>query len=243
LKQLLELVGPAVVLFISTDLDDVFVLLGFFADPRFRIRHIVAGQFIGIAVLYAVSVIGSLVSLVMPIALVGLLGLVPITMGLKSAWELCTSSDANERVSIGNRGSAIGRANIAAVFAMTVANGGDNVSVYIPLFAMRSASHIAIMGVVFGIMTAIWLYFAYWLTRHRAIRAPVQRYARLLMPFVFIALGVSVLYQARTVELLRYHMPPRATVIASPFTPPAASLHRNAITCATSRGSSTRFCG
>ena len=40
-----------------------------------------------------------------------------------------------------------------------------------------------------------------------------------------------------------YHMPPRATVIASPLTPPAASLHRNAITCATSRGSRTRFCG
>jgi hypothetical protein len=40
-----------------------------------------------------------------------------------------------------------------------------------------------------------------------------------------------------------YHRPPSATVIASPFTPPAASLHRNAITCATSRGSSTRFCG
>src|ERR1700733_11982467 len=40
-----------------------------------------------------------------------------------------------------------------------------------------------------------------------------------------------------------YHMPPRATVIASPFTPPAASLHRNAITCATSCGSSTRFSG
>jgi cadmium resistance protein CadD (predicted permease) len=200
-KQLLELVGPAVVLFISTDLDDVFVLLGFFADPRFRIRHIVAGQFMGIAVLYAASVIGSLVSLVMPIAVVGLLGLVPILMGLKSAWELVASSDANERTS-GNRGSAIGRANIAAVFAMTVANGGDNVSVYIPLFAMRSASSIAIMGAVFGIMTAIWLYFAYWLTRHGAIGAPVRRYARRLMPFVFIALGVSVLYQARTVELL-----------------------------------------
>ena len=203
MKQVLELLGPAVVLFISTDLDDVFVLLGFFADPRFRIPHIVAGQYIGIAVLYAVSVIGSLVSLVMPIALVGLLGLVPITMGLKSAWELYTSSGATEPESAENRGPALGRANIAAVFAMTVANGGDNVSVYIPVFAMRSASTIAIMGVVFGVMTAIWLYFAYWLTRHRAIGAPVRRYARLLMPFVFIALGVSILYQARTVELLR----------------------------------------
>ena len=129
MKHLLELVGQAVVLFISTDLDDVFVLLGFFADPRFRIRHIVAGQFIGIAVLYAVSVLGSLVSLVMPIAFVGLLGLVPITMGLKGAWELWTSSDGSERASTENRESPIGRANIAAVFAMTVANGGDNVSV------------------------------------------------------------------------------------------------------------------
>jgi cadmium resistance protein CadD (predicted permease) len=85
---------------------------------------------------------------------------------------------------------------------MTVANGGDNVSVYIPLFAMRTASNMAIMGVVFGIMTAIWLMLAYWLTRHRAIGTPVRRYARLLMPFVFIALGVFILYQAGTVKLL-----------------------------------------
>ena len=85
---------------------------------------------------------------------------------------------------------------------MTVANGGDNVSVYIPLFAMRSGPNIAIMGVVFGIMTALWLSLAYWLTRHRTIGAPVRRYTRVLMPFVFIALGVFILYQAGTVQLL-----------------------------------------
>ena len=202
MKHLLELVGEAVVLFISTDLDDVVVLLGFFADPRFRIRQIVAGQFIGIALLYLVSVVGSWVSLGLPPGVIGLLGLVPITMGLKSAWELWTSSDANEQVSAENRGSPIGNANIAAVFAVTIANGGDNVSVYIPLFAMRSGSNIAIMGIVFGIMTAIWLTFAYWLTRHRTIGAPVRRYTRQLMPFVFIALGVFILYQGGTVKLL-----------------------------------------
>jgi hypothetical protein len=59
-------------------------------------------------------------------------------------------------------------------------------------------------------------------------------------------LGLSQLFAARVRTAAApnaYHMPPRATVIASPFTPPAASLHRNAITCATSRGSSTRFWG
>jgi len=195
------LVGQAIVLFVSTDLDDVFVLLAFFADPRFRVRQIVAGQFLGIALLYVLSVAGSFVSLVVSPAVVGLLGLVPITMGLKSAWELWNSSPAKEQAPSGPQ-APIGRANIAAVFAMTVANGGDNVSVYIPLFAVRSGSAIAIMGVVFAIMTAGWLSVAYWLTRHRAIGAPVRRCARLLMPFVFIALGAFILSQADTVKWL-----------------------------------------
>jgi cadmium resistance protein CadD (predicted permease) len=202
-RHAFELVSQAVVLFISTDLDDVFVLLGFFADPRFRIRQIVAGQFIGIAALYALSVVGSLVALVMRPALVGLLGLVPITMGLKNAWGLWASPDVGEQESTDHRSSAAGGANIAAVVLMTVANGGDNVSVYIPLFAMRSGPTVAIMGVVFGIMTAVWLTLAYWLTHHRSIGAPVRLYTRLLMPFVYIALGIFILEQAGTLKLLR----------------------------------------
>jgi cadmium resistance protein CadD (predicted permease) len=198
--HLLALLGQAVGLFISTDLDDVLVLLAFFADSRFRIRQIVAGQFIGIAILYAVSVAGSWATFIMPRASIGLLGLVPITMGLKGAWELWMSADAGEQAS--NRRSPAGRNNIAAVVAMTVANGGDNVSVYIPLFALRSAPDIAVMGVIFGVMTALWLSLAYWLTRHPTIGAPVRRYTRLLMPFVFITLGVFILYQAGTLKLL-----------------------------------------
>jgi cadmium resistance protein CadD (predicted permease) len=193
-------VDQAVVLFILTDLDDVLVLLGFFADPRFPTRQIVAGQFIGIAILFAVSIVGSWVSLLVPRAFIGLLGLIPITMGLKSAAELRMSAGSGEPVS--NQRSAAGPTNIAAVIAMTVANGGDNVSVYIPLFALRSGPDIAVMGVVFGIMTALWLNLAYWLTRHRMIGVPVRRYMRLLMPFVFVALGVFILYQAGTVTLL-----------------------------------------
>jgi cadmium resistance protein CadD (predicted permease) len=202
MTSVLAVIGQAVLLFISTDLDDVFVLLAFFADPRFRTRQIVAGQFLGIALLYALSVAGSYVSLVVPPPFVGLLGLVPIAMGVKSAWELRATSFANGPPSADAQ-TPIRRANIAAVFAMTVANGGDNVSVYIPLFAARAGYTIAIMGGVFAIMTAGWLAFAYWLTRHRIIGAPVRRYAGLLMPFVFIALGVFILTQAGTVKLIR----------------------------------------
>jgi len=193
----LGLIGQAVGFFISTDLDDILVLILFFADSRFRTRQIIAGQFIGIAILYAVSIVGSWAALILPPAFVGLLGLVPITMGLKGAWNLWRSPGPGELV------LPTGRANIAAVAAMTVANGGDNVSVYIPLFALRSGLDIALMGLVFAVMTALWLNLAYWLTRHRAIGALVRRYTRLLMPLVFITLGFLILYQAGTVRLLR----------------------------------------
>jgi hypothetical protein len=80
----------------------------------------------------------------------------------------------------------------------------------------------------------------------QSVRFPFPMHPR-LMKTIFSPIRVSVLpwvaefgWRLRT---LSYQMPPRATVIASPFTPPAASLQRNAITCATSSGSSTRFWG
>lgn len=56
----------AIALFASTNVDDLFVLLGFFSDPKFRARDIVVGQHAGIATLFGLSVAVSLLSLVIP---------------------------------------------------------------------------------------------------------------------------------------------------------------------------------
>jgi cadmium resistance protein CadD (predicted permease) len=60
------LLGLAIALFASTNVDDLFVLVGFFADPKVRARDIVIGQYAGITVLFVVSVVASLLSLVIP---------------------------------------------------------------------------------------------------------------------------------------------------------------------------------
>src|SRR2546422_852193 len=96
MEYLMGLVGLAIGLFATTNIDDVFVLLGFFADPKFNARQIVLGQYIGIAALYGASVVASLIALVVAPPYVGLLGLVPIALGLKKVWELCKGTDATE---------------------------------------------------------------------------------------------------------------------------------------------------
>jgi cadmium resistance protein CadD (predicted permease) len=203
MEHLVGLIGLAVALFVSTDIDDVFVLLGFFADPKFRMRQIVVGQCLGIIGLYGASVVASLIALVIAPAFIGLLGLAPIAIGLKKAWDLRKGADTSAAEPADHEKASAGHGNVVAVAAVTLANGGDNISIYTPLFAARSAYDVAVIGVVFALMTLVWLWAAHWLTHHRTLGAPIRRYGHRVVPFVLIALGILILHEAGTFELLR----------------------------------------
>lgn len=203
MKHIVGLIGVGIALFVSTDIDDVFVLLGFFADPKFKMRQIVVGQYLGIIGLYGASVVASLIALVIAPAFIGLLGLAPIAIGLKKAWGLRKRADSSAAESEDHEKAPAGHGNVVAVAAVTLANGGDNISIYTPLFAARSAYDVAVIGVVFAFMTLVWLWAAHYLAHHRTFGAPIRRYGHRVVPFVLIALGILILYEAGTFELLR----------------------------------------
>ena len=83
MNQLNDL-GWAAVLFASTNIDDIVLLLAFFSDDRTDPAHVVAGQFAGIATLVGVSLMAALIaSRALPTGYSGLLGVVPIVLGVK----------------------------------------------------------------------------------------------------------------------------------------------------------------
>jgi cadmium resistance protein CadD (predicted permease) len=183
------------IVFAATDVDDLLILIAFFADPRLRARHVVAGQYLGIAALFAASFVVALAALAVPTAYVGLLGVVPVAIGLKELWELRGDEEHDEP-----RGRAVvGAIGVASV---TIANGGDNVGVYVPLFATRDSYDIAIFAAVFAVMTGLWCWAAHRLVGHPAAGAPIRRYAHVGVPFVLIGLGVFILYEAGSYRLL-----------------------------------------
>jgi len=192
-----------VVLFAWTNIDDLFILLGFFSDLRFRAGQVVIGQYMGVMVLYGASVLASLLSLVVPPAYIGLLGLAPIFMGIAKLCSLWRGADADLHLR-GDHSKASARAgrNILTVAMATVANSGDNISVYTPLFATRSAVEIAEMGLVFAVMTALWCLAGHWLVHHPALGAPIRRYGHRTLPFILIGLGILILSEAGTFNLI-----------------------------------------
>ena len=74
--------------FIATDVDDLFILIAFFADRAFRTRQVVIGQFLGIIALLAVSSLSYFFRLVIPIEWIGLMGLIPVYLGIRAALDL-----------------------------------------------------------------------------------------------------------------------------------------------------------
>ena len=198
------LVGLAIALFASTNVDDAFVLVGFFADPKFRSREIVIGQYAGIAALFSVSVAVSLLSLVIPRPYVGLLGVVAVLIGAKKLLDLYRERDKAEKT-FELRSNTRANGRIAAVALVTIANGGDNIGIYAPSFAVRSWYEIATIAVVFVLMTAFWCLAAQSMVSHPRLGGPIRRYGRRLAPIAFMGLGIFILYQAGSFGLLFRH--------------------------------------
>ena len=175
------IVGAAA--FVSTNIDDILLLALFFGQPRRSVAAVVAGQYLGIGALVLVSVIAALAALVVPSHWLALLGLLPIGLGIRQLLQRQTN-DANAVAPSG--------AGLWTVAGVTVANGGDNLGVYIPLFASQTSA-IPVYVVVFAIGTAVWCVFGAALVRHPAVGTLLARYGHRILPWVLIGIGGYVL--------------------------------------------------
>jgi cadmium resistance protein CadD (predicted permease) len=201
MKSLSTLLGLAVVLFVSTNVDDLFLLIAFFADSSFRPRDVVAGQYAGVAVLFIVSVAGALLSLVIPGAYLGLLGIFPILVGIHKLLQLRHDpAGTAEDDELGSANRHYG--NVVSVALVAIANGADNIGVYLPAFAVHSGAQIAIIGLIFVAMTALWCLLAHRMVSHPRLGAPLRRYAHIVAPLVLIGLGILIIYNAGSIPSL-----------------------------------------
>jgi cadmium resistance protein CadD (predicted permease) len=198
-SSLVSDLGIATVVFASTNIDDIFLLAAFFADPRMRHRSIVVGQYLGIGVLVLISALAALLALVFPDGWVALLGIVPLLLGLSKLLALRADTVGGEGGSeehrIQDQGHKVERglrSQVLAVAGVTIANGGDNVGVYVPLFA-TTLDAIATYALTFAVLTGVWCALGYLLVNNRVLGGAIRRYGHVVLPIVLIALGVYIL--------------------------------------------------
>jgi cadmium resistance protein CadD (predicted permease) len=197
----------ALAAFVSTNVDDLFLLGSLFVDAEFRTISIVVGQFLGMSFLVAVSIMATVFTVTIPGEWIGFLGLAPLLLGIDRLRKLF-SRRPDSSLTTGNPSDFVGKENFrfgwarskaVLVTLLTVANGGDNLSVYIPLFSVHRTL-VPLYALIFGVMTALWCFLGYYLTSHRRFGTTVKRYGRFIIPFVLIGIGLNVLSHRRDIR-------------------------------------------
>jgi cadmium resistance protein CadD (predicted permease) len=191
------LIGVGIAAFVSTNIDDLFILMIFFATLRFPASQIVLGQYIGMGSLIGVSLVGSLITLALPRNLIGLIGLFPIAMGIKELLEL-HKKDSKENVKklskrLYNKKIHLPFLTVAAV----TFSGGEEIGIYTALFATNNdLAAITMLISVVMVLTALWCFLANHLVKRSFLGDVFHGIGSRVLPFVLIGLGLYILVEA-----------------------------------------------
>ncbi len=134
--------------FVSTNIDDLFLLVGFFSDRSFARSHVFAGQILGMAIIVAISLAAASVALVISPQRAGLLGVAPIVIGIGKLLRLGKTEEEAQPTAVG----------ILQVATVTIVNGGDNIAAYTPIFATQGSRDMIATLTIFALLTLVWCF-------------------------------------------------------------------------------------
>lgn len=206
MTNLLTAIPTGITAFIATNLDDIVILMLLFSqvNAMFQRRHIVTGQYLGFTALVLASLPGFFGGMLIPQTWIGMLGLVPIAIGVNRLLNREPEADEDSDPALPTVGSTPRwtwlSPQACSIAAITFANGGDNIGIYVPLFASCTLESLCVILAVFLLLVGVWCYAAYRLTHMPIIAEVLTRYGNLLVPFVLIGLGVTILNDSHTLE-------------------------------------------
>ncbi|MDZ7962692.1 MAG: cadmium resistance transporter [Aulosira sp. DedQUE10] len=201
MNELIATISAGIAAFSATNIDDIVILLLFFSqiNAKFRPQHIVAGQYLGFTILIILSLPGFFGGLILPPHWIGLLGLLPLSIGINSLvnWQESSAEELVTEIAESED------SNIAIVASLTVANGSDNISVYVPLFANNNLENLFVIIPLFFLLLGVWCYATYQITHQKPIANFLIRYGNNIVPFVLMGLGVFIVLKSQALSLIK----------------------------------------
>ena len=185
----------------ATSLDEIPLLFLLYAkkDGRSKGLAVTGGYFLGSAILIGLAILASLgVGLIPDRRLVGLLGLVPLVMGILA---LVKKEDGEETERAMPSSRKFGALALQTA-AITLGLGFDDLGGYIPLFSAYSGWEIVPMVLALFLCAALICLLSRILTQIGRLSRWIEKYERFITGAVFIVLGIVILYECGTLRFV-----------------------------------------
>ena len=199
---MIQNVITSIILYSGTAVDLLIILMLFFAKRKSRkdIINIYLGQFLGSGSLILLSLLFAFVLHYIPSKeILGLLGLIPIFLGLKVL--LLGDSDGE---AIAKDGLRKDNKNLIFLVAMiTFAScGADNIGVFVPYFTTLNLANLIVTLLTFLVMIYLLVFSAQKLAQVPSVGEILEKYSRWFIAVVYLGLGIYILIENNSFDIL-----------------------------------------
>ena len=199
---MIQNVVTSIILYSGTAVDLLIILMLFFAKRKSRkdIINIYLGQFLGSVSLILLSLLFAFVLNYIPSKeILGLLGLIPIFLGLKVL--LLGDSDGE---AIAKDGLRKDNKNLIFLVAMiTFAScGADNIGVFVPYFTTLNLANLIVTLLTFLVMIYLLVFSAQKLAQVPSVGETLEKYSRWFIAVVYLGLGMYILIENNSFDIL-----------------------------------------
>ena len=196
-------VVTSIILYSGTAVDLLIILMLFFSKRKSKkdIINIYLGQFLGSVSLILLSLLFAFVLNYIPSKeILGLLGLIPIFLGLKVL--LLGDSDGE---AIAKDGLRKDDKNLIFLVAMiTFAScGADNIGVFVPYFITLNLANLIVALLTFLVMIYLLVFSAQKLAQVPSVGETLEKYSRWFIAVVYLGLGMYILIENNSFDMLR----------------------------------------
>lgn len=199
---MIQNIVTSIILYSGTAVDLLIILMLFFAKRKSRkdIINIYLGQFLGSVSLIFLSLLFAFVLNYIPSKeILGLLGLIPIFLGLKVL--LLGDSDGE---AIAKDGLRKDNRNLIFLVAMiTFAScGADNIGVFVPYFITLNLANLIVALLTFLVMIYLLVFSAQKLAQVPSVGETLEKYSRWFIAVVYLGLGMYILIENNSFDML-----------------------------------------
>ena len=199
---MIQNIVTSIILYSGTAIDLLIILMLFFAKRKSRkdIINIYLGQFLGSVSLILLSLLFAFVLNYIPSKeILGLLGLIPIFLGLKVL--LLGDSDGE---AIAKDGLRKDDKNLIFLVAMiTFAScGADNIGVFVPYFTTLNLANLIVTLLTFLVMIYLLVFSAQKLAQVPSVGETLEKYSRWFIAVVYLGLGMYILIENNSFDML-----------------------------------------
>jgi len=191
MNDVLTIIAVSAGAYIATNLDNLILLVALYSRYKNHPKTVTAGYFAGMAAIGVICLVIGLGGDFVPVSYLGMLGFIPIFMGVIALLQLTRTKQAEVDASFAGESSR--NTIFLAVLMTQLSNGADTIITFSVFLADSTPATDYLIALTYLAMITVFAGLAFYALQHRKLSVFLDRYGRYVTPLILILVGLYII--------------------------------------------------